>query len=279
MKVKCTQCGKRFDYDTYMGMCPNCFAYYKKSSAVDRMSEPDKQKDKLDTIQQGASDTVQRRKQKVIKTGHSRSYYAVTFLLSAVIILSAAVSFVLAARANKASYSVGSLTMLPDPVYISFGKAVAVPYAEDDFFFTIMEAAVVKDDRYQVPSGYQLVRVSYRVSAANSDDGTAGTEYLDYGSYGLRRGLHPYLMTRSGSYLPPLEKYDFKNIHILESEEADLLEISTYFKNIEGSFYFLVKENDAKGLRINCHSEKSNVWGNSVEPLEICYEIIDLEVD
>ena len=32
MKVTCRNCGKRFDYDTYTGLCPKCSTYYRIDS-------------------------------------------------------------------------------------------------------------------------------------------------------------------------------------------------------------------------------------------------------
>ena len=39
MKVTCKKCGKLFDYDTYMGICPGCAAYYSMSCSCNNEYE------------------------------------------------------------------------------------------------------------------------------------------------------------------------------------------------------------------------------------------------
>lgn len=275
MKVKCTQCGKRFDYDVYTGICPKCSAFYRVGGNAGTVQESTATVRTYET-QNKAPDAVHKAKQKARERKHSRRYYAATAALSVAIVLSAVLVPILAGKANEAGYALGSLGELPEPVYLSVGESAVVPYDENSFSFAITGGAVVNDDLYQVPVGYELVRISYRTDMLDSND-EAG--YNDYRSYSTRRGLRPYLMTKSGNYLPPLDEYDLEKVGIMDYEIANQLEISTYFRDTEGSFYFLVKENDMKGLRINCHREQSDVWGNTVDPLVSCYEIAESEVE
>lgn len=273
MKVKCTQCGKRFDYDVYMGMCPSCFAYYKMNGDAYHPTYSANASKRRSTLM-----VLPQEKKKTKRAKHSRSYHIATFVLCSIIILSIVFTLFLVDRTNESGYAASSLTEIPEPAAASVGTSVVVPYAENNFSFTITDAAVVQDSSYQVPAGYELVRISYHTGTSIPYGAPAESEYSFYSDFSIRWGLHPYLITKSGSYLPPLDNYDFEKLQILESEAADELELSTYFEKAAGSFYFLVKENDAKGLRINCHKEQTDAWGNSVEPLEACYEITDLEV-
>lgn len=274
MKVKCTQCGKRFDYDVYTGICPKCSAFYKAGGNAGTVQESAATVRTYEA-QDKAPDAVHKAGQKVRERKHGRLYYASTAALSVAIVLSAALAHILAGKANEAGYALGSMDELPEPLYLSVGESAVVPYDENSFAFAVTGAAVVNDDLYQVPAGYELVRISYRTGMANSDD---EAEYNDYRSYDTRRGLRPYLMTKSGNFLPPLDEYDLEKVGIMDYEIADQSEVSTYFRDTEGFFCFLVKENDMSGLRINCHREQTDVWGNTVDPLVSCYEIIDLEV-
>lgn len=277
MKVKCTQCGKRFDYDTYMGMCPNCSTYHKKDSndsSLTKSANPDYSPSK----QQNTPKIRQQETEKQKKTKHSRLYHITTIVLCAIIILSIVFTLLLVKHINELGHEAGSLTELPEPIPLSIGVSTTVPYVENNFSFTITGATLIQDNNYQLPDGYELVQVSYRAGTPETYDTYSESEYSYYSDSSIRRGLLPYLITKSGSYLAPLRGYNFEDIHILESEAVDELELSSYFEYAVGSFYFLVKENDAKGLRINCHKEQSDSWGNSVKPLEACYEITDLEV-
>lgn len=275
MKVKCTQCGKRFDYDVYTGICPKCSAFYRVGGNDGTVQESTATVRTYET-QNKATDAVHKAGQKARKRKHSRLYYAATAVLSVAIILSAVLAHILAGIANEAGYALGSMDELPEPVYLSVGESAVVPYDENGFTFAVTGAVIVDDDVYQVPVGYEFVTISYRTGMVNSND-EAG--YNDYRSYSTRRGLRPYLMTKSGNYLPPLDEYDLEKVGIMDYEIADQPDISTYFRDTEGFFCFLVKENDMSGLRINCHREQSDVWGNTVDPLVSCYEITELEVD
>lgn len=275
MKVKCAQCGKRFDYDVYTGICPKCAAFYRVGGNTGTVQEPTATVRTYET-QNKASDAVHKAGQKTRRRKHSRLYYAATAVLSVAIILSAVLAHILAGKANEAGYALGSMDELPEPVYLTVGESAVVSYDENSFVFAVTGAVIVDDDAYQVPVGYELVRISYRTGPVNSND---EAEYSDYRSYGTRRGLRPYLITKSGNYLLPVDEYDLEKVGIMDSEIADQLGISTYFRDTEGTFYFLVKENDMSGLRINCHREQSDVWGNTVNPLVSCYEITELEVD
>ena len=277
MKVKCTQCGKRFDYDVHLGKCPKCFTYHKMNSDTDQQPESTKSKP-APSKQQNTSSSSQPEQQKPKKTRHSRSYHIVTIVLCSIIILLIVLTFILTNLSNKSGYAAASLTELPEPISLSLGDAAIIPYAEDNFSISITDATIINDSTYQVPAGYELIRVSYSAGSSKPYGAPSEPDYGYYDNHSIRWGLKPYLITKSGSYLPPLGKYDFEETDILESEAANELELSTYFEDAVGFFYFLVKENDTQGLRINCHKEQSDGWGHSIEQLEICYEIKDLEV-
>ena len=268
MKVQCTNCGKKFDYDIYMGMCPNCFTYYRKDGDTYQPSISSKAEN---------SPQKQQTKKPREKTKHSKAYHITTVILCSVIILSVVVTLCLVNVSNKSGYASASITELPEPTALSIGASTILPYAANNFSFSITEAVRIQDTNYHVPAGYELVRVAYSTSTSDSQGVPLESEY-DFENLNIRWGLLPYLITKSGSYLPPLDKYYFAKTKILTENDADELEISTYFEGATGYFYFLVKENDAKGLRINSHLEQSNAWGHSIDKLETCYEIQDLGV-
>ncbi|MCI5805240.1 MAG: hypothetical protein MR029_02790, partial [Clostridium sp.] len=39
MKVTCHNCGKRFDYDTYTGLCPKCSTYYRLDTPAEDVTD------------------------------------------------------------------------------------------------------------------------------------------------------------------------------------------------------------------------------------------------
>lgn len=277
MKVKCTQCGKRFDYDVHSGKCPKCFTYHKMNSDTDQQPESVKS-GPAPSKQQNTSMSSRQEQKKTKKTKHSKSYHIVTLVLCSIIILLIVLTFVLTNLANKSGYAAASLAELPEPISLSVGDAAVIPYAENNFSISITDATIINDSTYQVPAGYELIRVSYSAGSSTPYGAPSEPDYNYYDNYSIRWGLKPYLITKSGSYLPPLDKYAFGETDILEDEAADELELSTYFENAVGFFYFLVKENDTQGLRINYHREQSDGWGHSIEQFETCYEIKDLEV-
>ena len=256
MKVKCEQCGKHFDYDTYMGICPKCSAYYmKKANYIG------------ETVTQEPSKTIPQEKKesstRTSKIKRSRNYYIVTACLIITMLLMIATTIFFSYYKNKQGYDAGTLTQLPKAVSYSMNKTIPIQCSSGTFELTITNSAIYQNDNCLLPEGYEIITVSYSINDLTND------------SYDVRRGLKPYLFTKSGSYLRPLSDYDFENLQILEPDAIKQLNISDYFEYDEDLLYFLVKKNDTASLRINYHDTTDS---DSPDILKECYEITGLEV-
>lgn len=256
MKVKCEQCGKHFDYDTYMGMCPKCSAYYMKKANY--MGETETQESPRKIPQEKKESRT-----RTSKIKRSRNYYIVTACLITTMLLMIAGTIFFTNYKDKQGYDEGTLVQLPEAVLYSMNEPIPIPCSSGTFELTITNSTIYQNDNCLLPEGYEIITVSYSVNDLTSD------------SYDVRRGLKPYLFTKSGSYLSPLSNYDFENLQILEPDAIKQLNISDHFENDEDLLYFLVKKDDTASLRINYHDTTDS---DSPDILRECYEVTGLEV-
>lgn len=287
MKVTCRNCGKRFDYDTYTGLCPKCSTYYQAASTTKTStdaytysgtySEPEEdiyndfeEEDEPD-IKASIHTSLQTDTANV-RPGIFKNNRKLTVILLALIVLTFIVPFFATQYSVRAKQEENSLSQVIAPVTAAMGETLSFQ-TEDNYHYelTIQSASVVTDTCYQIPDGYQLIGFSYTLSepdAATEDisDGNRLSRSLGYDD------ITPYLCTQSGEYLQAIDAYDIAKAQGDKDYEWRLTTgTSSDFEYSKGTVYFLVKEGDIANLLIQ-HTNYE-----STDLLE-SYQIDQLEV-
>ena len=287
MKVTCHNCGKRFDYDTYTGLCPKCSTYYRidstsKTSAdtytySGTYSEPEE--DIYDDFEEedepdikASIHTPLQTDTENVRSGIFKNNRKLTVILFALIVLAFVVPFFATQYIIHARQEENSLSQVVVPVPASMGEPMSFEM-EDNYRYelTIQSASVVTDTCYQIPDGYQLIGFSYTLTepdAATEDisDSNRLSRSLGYDD------ITPYLYTHSGEYLQAIDAYDIAKAQGDKDYEWRLTTgTSSDFEYSKGTVYFLVKEGDIANLLIQHTNYESTTLLES-------YQIDQLEV-
>lgn len=287
MKVTCRNCGKRFDYDTYTGLCPKCSTYYQAASTANTSadtytysgtySEPDEdiyddfeEEDEPD-IQASIHTSLQTDAENV-RPGIFKNNHKLTVILLALIVIAFVVPFFATQYIIRAKQEENSLSQVVVPVPASMGEPMSFE-TEDNYRYelTIQSASVVTDTCYQIPDGYQFIGFSYTLSEPDE----APEDISDSNRLSRSLGydyITPYLYTHSGEYLQTIDAYDIAKAQGDKDYEWRLTTgTSSDFEYSKGTVYFLVKEGDIANLLIQ-HTNYE-----STDLLE-SYQIDQLEV-
>ncbi|MBO5469242.1 MAG: hypothetical protein J6A03_05810 [Lachnospiraceae bacterium] len=298
MKVTCHNCGKRFDYDTYTGLCPKCSTYYRIDSAYDTTADTydhsetdddlyDDEEDDFDAslnedpsktsydCEQGKTAGLHTSLQSdtgSVRSGAFKKNRKLTSFLLVLIALAFIVPYVATQYIIHARQEENSLSQVVVPVPASMGEPMSFEM-EDNYRYelTIQSASVVTDTCYQIPNGYQLIGFSYTLTepdAATEDisDSNRLSRSLGYDD------ITPYLYTHSGEYLQAIDAYDIAKAQGDKDYEWRLTTgTSSDFEYAKGTVYFLVKEGDIANLLIQHTNYESTTLLES-------YQIDQLEV-
>lgn len=298
MKVTCRNCGKRFDYDTYTGLCPKCSTYYRIDSAYDTSpdtydysetdddlygDEEDDFDDSLNSDYSQTSNTIEQGKTASIRTSRQsdtenvrsvafKKNRKLTALLLVLIVLAFIVPFFATQYNIRAKQKENCLSQVIAPVPASMGEPLSFE-TEDHYRYelTIQSMSVVTDACYQIPDGYQLIGISYTLSEPDA----AAEDIIDDNQLSRSLGyddITPYLCTQSGEYLQPIDAYDIAKAQgDKDYEWRQTTGTSSDFEYPKGTVYFLVKGGDIANLLIQHTNYEST---NLLES----YQIDQLEV-
>ena len=234
MKVKCTHCGKRFDFELHTGLCPNCATYNSTQKEASNFTYEDSK--------------PQEPKQSTPKKQLNRF----TVVLIILIISCAILTSIITQLANQSGYEASSLSELITPTSLSTGDILPYEVNNTTIYLQITGASIETDEAYEMPEGYEAVKISYKISHNSNMQSVSGVDSFSV-PYSFEKGLRPYLLTKSGVYLKPVSWVDIKDARSLSYEEIDALGIGDTFEHLEGNLYFVVKENDTASLLINCY--------------------------
>lgn len=259
MKVTCKNCGKRFDYDLYMGLCPKCSTYYregkqyhtenKETAGVFLRGEewpPQSQRQVRQT--EGQPRRAQSTYRKVKTPKHSSAYYIVSFVLLFAIAAGAVVPMVFRYRENLSGHEEMTISEELTEGRVSVGEPFSYSGEQGDYQVIITGAKIDKRKDLATPKHYQYVAVSYEiVPPGDMKDQESWSDNPSY--YGIH--MRPYLITKSGKYLEPLYTFQIADRMGWDSDRQRQLGLSDDFQYQNGVLYFLAMKGDVEGLLVN----------------------------
>lgn len=273
MKVKCPHCGKHFDYELHTGLCPHCSTYHSNNNHATDTRNTTYNHEPI-TAKHSNNKTDSTNVSKTRK--HSRSYYVVTTILIILIIGCIPLTILCTNISNQNNYEKSTVKELIEPTAIKLNDTISYNVENEVYYLQITDTTLDMDEGYELPDGYEVVKVSYKISNNENMQSDPNDTY-SYVPFEIKNGLVPYLVTKSGNYLEPISWLNIEEVKKQSYDDIESLGISDGFENPEGSIYFLVKENDTAGLLINYYPIDSTT-NKSSEQLDKAYIITFSEV-
>lgn len=266
MKIKCTNCGKRFNYELYAGLCPHCGVYMRQDTGSDPKTEPSSPTihtpGKVSTDSRPGLNPDAKTAQMTgsaptrntsSDTQHFHKHPVITFLLILILIFIIVVPIAFSSYTNR--IKTDTLTLSETSVSKNIRSTEAIPISTENgrFKISFLSVSPDTDKAFETPDGYEILAVRYHVEVppealaaypGQADENQLYTNW-DYGT------VLAYGVTKSGSYLKPVSEYDLSHVKNLDYEDEKNSGIGDTIDSQEGSLYFMVKKKDFKGLLIN----------------------------
>lgn len=257
MKIRCTECKKRFDYELYSGVCPECGTYIRSEEEMEEdFGSPSGYKSDYPMESREAPSspvpaqssgefkkTKETGKSKEVRKKQAARIYTVviTFLIAAV----GAGTYAGFSLVKNNREEERRLDSLQEPRTVGQGDVFSYETENNRYDITIDSVTVDEDPALNVPYGYEMLVVSYHIERIYTGSGAG-----DFDSF-YDIAMNPYAETKSGTFLEPVRTYDLESAKAKDGV-TDLQEIgiSIGFSLQEGKMYYLVKEDDFKGLYI-----------------------------
>lgn len=260
MKIRCSECGKRYDYDVYTGICPRCSVYNKPDEKVD------------DVIPRNAAEISNGNYSKKNNTeisgknGVKASYVAgIVIVVLMILVLIIPIFLVPAYIKNKQENNV--LPKAVEPSIVKQGEAI--PFSDDEVSIeiTIEGAQIDHQVDYNIPDEYEMVRVDYHISEEEEHISDYNPNYIYTGK--VTNGLKPYMKTKSGYYLESLSVSQITRALDMDYDKGVEMGISSEFDLRDGHLYYIVKKDDVEGLWISNVIDDNNVSAFFVVEMEV----------
>ena len=249
MKVICSECGKKYDYDDQMGICPKCGRYMKSPGANHHKSKGDNTSRRRDNKAPSF-----RREKKGFRICDALSILIVILMIATFFV----VKYVIIPNEIEEIYRVQK-DVVPQEKTITYNQVVNIEGVD----IGIKEVVPFELDGIKAPEGWKYVTLPYSI-------------YADEFSFQLQDALSVYLQIGS-SYVPPLSVYDFPEHNEQGSMgkwNLDSEEFSIFFtQTVNGKFVFLVPQEMENYHMIIHQREVDEDLDIEAERLEFIYYI------
>ncbi len=259
MKIRCSSCRKRFDYDVYSGICPKCGEYNRPGEEYNRPEEeynrPEEEisrheeltdvlsDDYIAEYQEGLeSHPIADPQEKPKKKPRNKTLTAVLLVL----IFAVAGGTLGFNHVYQKKLHAQKVSETQAPVKTcKMGEAFSYMAENNEYRITVDFAFVDEDPKFNLPEEYEAVMIAYHIDR----------NFLNNGGYDIDRyyeiAMTPYLETKSGYYLTPVSEFKLVDIKQLE-DSTKLAEsgLGDTFEYADGVFYYIVKKGDMGSLYI-----------------------------
>lgn len=277
MKIRCKECGKRFDDELYNGVCPKCGYYI--YMAVPETSENENCKIEGSHIHVESGYTATYRQEDLYtesySEGKARDYIsperkkpsaaAVTKILVALILLVGITSMGLAMVSQQQAHE--NKTVKEEiPVKTQQVEEPITYMAKSNRYDIYIDSVKVdKNPIYEIPEEYELISISYRI--ARTFLGGDGSDYDNY----FEISMKPYLETKEGKYLEALSLYDLEKLLKTNYDRTTEVAVSSSFRHQKGKLFYLVKKQDVRELYIVSadYDYEEHQWGALREMIRV----------
>lgn len=256
MKIRCKECGKRFDDEIYNGVCPKCGYYIYTSVPETSKNENCEIEGSHIHVESGYTATYRQEDlyAESYSEGEARDYIsperkkpsaaAVTKILVALILLVGITSMGLAMVSQKQAHEAMTIkeeilvkTQQPD-------EPITYMAADNRYDIYIDLVKVDKNPIYEIPEEYELISISYRIART-----FLGGDGSDYDSF-FEISMKPYLETKDGKYLEALSLYDLEKLLKTNYDRTTEVAVASSFRHQKGKLFYLVKKQDVRELYI-----------------------------
>lgn len=223
MKIKCENCGKQYNYEKHMGICPKCGRYVRQADIYDQDSAIEEW-----NTQQKEQNTKKFRKYKspvLSKPKKSSSFYiqiGICILLLVIVCV-------------FPSYYQKETEKLIEDIYqdqkvknvktteCKLGDKISIP----EYDITLTDVSEYETEELEVPEGWKYVQVSYVSEGELQYTGFCGTA--------------TYLQTE-GHFYYPMYLWDITNDELLIDRLRKEEGITTGYHEEKGKFLFLIPQ-------------------------------------
>ncbi len=181
MKIKCSSCKKRFDYDKYTGICPKCGSYHSSATIfADTITDVtsnystsvtsdmyEKQKPAYDNTVSGKP-----------KGKRSTVYHRVTILIIFLMIACAFIPVSTILISGHIKYKNNAAMELKEPLPIFMNEPFSYTAEEYSYQITITDAFIDHTSGIEIPTGYELLTIAYKILLPDN----AVSTYFEYGN-------------------------------------------------------------------------------------------------